>query len=243
MGEQIRAHIVVPFCQFSGLDCDALSAHNMRMELQDFPTAEEALKELSVLTSTIQEFLIDATAVVIPYFAERGLTTNRRLATDMLRYELLQQLREAGIPVENENDQITVPVLSNNGIECSCDGWTVKVLRSAHDIPPPGHSDKRSLFFGQQLPLIQFSGIQAGHDLRPNVVILWDFDYLYTTLALRLAAPWEVSGRWGPVGCFWNVPVPEPTNAAETEEPEIRLKDVEGIEGDVHLERGDDLQR
>ena len=215
----------------------------MRMKLQVFPTAEEALQELSGLTTAIQEFLIDATAVVIPYFAERGLATNRRLATDMLRYEVLMQLRAVGIPVEDEHDQITVAALSNNGIECSCAGWSVKVLRSAHDIPPPGHSDKRSRFFAQQLPLMQFSDIQAVHDLRPNVVILWDFDYLYTTLALRLAAPREVSGPWGPVGCFWNVPVPEPTNAAETEEPDIRLKEVEEIEGDELLERGDDLQR
>ena len=170
----------------------------MRMVLQVFPTAEEALKGLSGLTKAIQEFLIDATTVVIPYFEKRGLATNRRLATDMLRYELLLRLREVGIPVEDENDQITVAALSNNGIECSCAGWSVKVLRSAHDIPPPGYSDKRSRFFAQQLTLIQFSDIQAGHDLRPNVVILWDFDYLYTTLALRLAAPREVSG---PLGC------------------------------------------
>ena len=213
------------------------------MELQDFPTAAEALKELSGLTTAIQEFLIDATAVVIPYFAERGLATNRRLATDMLHYELLQQLKGVGIPVVDENDQITVAALSNNGIECSCAGWSVKVLRSAHDIPPPGHSEKRSRFFGQQLPLMQFSDTQAGHDLMPNVVILWDFDDSYTTLTLRLAAPREVYGPWDPVGCFWNVLVPEPTNAAEMEEPEIQLKDVEEIEGSELLERGDDLQR
>ena len=215
----------------------------MQMELQEFPSAEEALQELSYLTTAVRDFLIDATAVVIPYFAERGLATNRRLATDMLRYELLSRLREVGIPVEDENDQITVAALSNNGIECSCAGWSVKVLRSAHDIPPPGHSDKRSRFLAQQLPLISFPEIQQGHGLRPNVVLLWDFDDLYATLTLRLAAPREVSSPWGPVGCFWNVPVPQPTNAAEMEEPDIRLKEVEEIEGDEPLERGDDLQR
>lgn len=186
------------------------------MELPNIPSKEQALQELQTLTDSLYDFFPRIAAEeVVPYFSRRGRPVNARLATDILRYEAHWHLTRLGIEVNFEDDSandsiepgVSLNWLANNGIEGTFANWAFKLLRSRNgEVPRPGASVRRREFFSQQ-PWLMPPDSEDGVQLRPNVVLLWDFDAEYTEVSLRLAVPREVSYRNGYVRCYYNVPV------------------------------------
>ena len=111
--------------------------------------------------------------------------------------------------------------LSNNGIECQFAGWTIKIFRGT-ELHPPGYSNSRLSFFRQER-FFNYSMIpdlfpDEPTQIRPNIVILWEFAEHYTTLSRRLALPCYVHTRWNPVECYWTVDVP-PRDGENSHQP------------------------
>ena len=218
-------------------------SHNMRMKLPEEWNEDQALQELNPLTTALYDFLEAGVVEVIPWFHNRDLPTDERLATDMLRYEVRRRLKGWGIEVDMEEDVDLTP-LPNNGIEGTFNGWSFKLLRSRNDeVPPPGGSVRRANYCSQQLRLIPLDE-QAGSEPRPNTVILWNFDSRYEQAQLRLAVPREARGPHAQVACYFNVPVPHPaletvapSSDVDTTEPDVRWKESPEVEHEEQVEQ------
>ena len=182
--------------------------------------------------------------LVVPYFSRRERAINERLATDMLRYEMLSHLQQRGIKAEEVNEpsladddpKLQVDSIPNNGIQGTFNDWPFKILRSRDGrIPTPGNSIKRRAYYNQS-GYQQFPLFPADEDFqpRPNAVLLWNFDSPYESLHLRLAVPSNVSDS-GIVHCYYNEPVPDPTSPTlgtpdpgeedSRVEPNVQLRD------------------
>ena len=189
------------------------------MSLPYVASKEQALRELFPLTSTLYEVFPEAAdEIVIPHFAVRGRPIDQGLATHMLRYEVRCSLDEVGISVFEDSDdslgdmpsEFDMQPLPNSGIEGIFAGWRFKLLRSrTGEVPPPGRSDRRKRFYSQQLGLRGFDKLEE-LQVRPNVVVLWDFDVTYRRIDIRVAIPQEATGEYGAVRCYYNVQVPHP---------------------------------
>ena len=214
------------------------------------PEPEEALAELKSLTDAVRDFLLEATDDVVAYFHRQGQTVDRTASTNMFRYELLRRLKSHCPITDQDNQDLIVIKLSNNGIQCSFAGWTIKMFRGT-EIHSPGHSNSRLSFFRQE-QFFNYSMIpnlfpDEPSPIRPNIVILWEFSENHTTLNLRLTLPRYVHSRWSPVECYWTADVtekdtdnsgqlPSTTTFTETygsiedpniEEPEIQEPDIQ----------------
>ena len=65
-----------------------------------------------------------------------------RVHLNMFRYELLRRLKSHCPIADQDNQDLVVIKLSNNDIQCSFAGWTVKMFRGT-ELHPPGHSNSR----------------------------------------------------------------------------------------------------
>ena len=218
------------------------------------PKPSQALNELKPLTDAVNDFLLESTGHVLAYFNRQHLPVNRSVSTNMFRYELLRRLRDHCYILDQNNRDLVVHSLSNNGIQCQFAGWPVKIFRGT-ELRPPGHSQSRLRFFRQE----QFYQPSMMADLfpdepippRPNIVILWEFSEDHTIVNLRLVLPKDAQSGWDAVECYWFTDVPQNnaqnpvqpvsgTNATETsdrlddsedpEEPEIQELDIQFIE-------------
>ena len=223
------------------------------------PKPSQALSELKPLTDAVNDFLLESTGHVLAYFNRQHLPVNRSVSTNMFRHQLLLRLRDHCYILDQNNRDLVVHSLSNNGIHCQFAGWSVKMFRGT-ELRPPGHSQSRLRFFWQE----QFYQPSMMADLfpddpiphRPNIVILWEFSEDHTIVNLRLVLPkdaqsGDAQSGWGTVECYWSTDVPQnnaqnPVNpvsdtiATETsdlrddsedpEEPEIQEPDIQWIE-------------
>ena len=221
--------------------------------ITEIPPRKQAYSELLPLTTVLYEVFPEvASGFVIPYFTNRGRSIDQSLVTDMLRYEVKCRLKEQGIDVyqddEDSSDRVLPEVdlnwLPNNGIEGMFQGWCFKLLRSRNDeVPSPCGSDRRKLFYAQQLPL-GGRGSQNALQNRPNLVILWNFDASYRQVHIRIAVPKEAAGDFGAVKCYYNFSVPDPVlevsqypvDEAFVEELEVTWKESGQAEFGAQLE-------
>ena len=187
---------------------------------------------------------------------------NHRLATDMLRYEVYEVLRQQEIdasiddPADSRDQDADVGLnwLPNNGIEGTYRGWSFKILRSRDGaVPPPGKSTRLRSYLCQQLRLLPWTGEKVVQS-RPNAVFLWDCDIDYAVFELKLAVPRETHGSYGTVDCYYNIDIPHPTaqicqgQPTDTPEPqmtelEIKWKIPSESTTDSWVEQRNDLRR
>ena len=195
------------------------------MILPSLPARKQVFRELSPLSTMLYETFPEiASDTVIPYFADRGRAIDQRLATDMLRYEILYALNSLGVYAEYDDglaaqdapSVVDLKQIQNNGIEGIFGGWRFKLLRSRSGaVPPPGRSEQRKQYYAQRPPPSQQLalyglGEHRPSPLRPNAVILWDFDDGYKQVQIRIAIPQGFSGEFGAVRCYFNDLVPHP---------------------------------
>ena len=189
------------------------------MIIPNTPSKEQALAELFPLTALLYEAFPEiAENIVLPYFFDRQREVDERLATDMFRYEMKHVLNSRGVDVDLDDEdmgqefqsEVDLNWLPNNGIEGTYKGWRFKLLRSRNgSVPPPGRSERRKLYYAQQLPLAGFEN-PVKSQYRPNLVILWDFERPYKQVTINLAMPKESTGAFGAVQCHFNDVVRHP---------------------------------
>ena len=185
------------------------------------PEPQQALEELKPLTNAVNDFLLEATDHVLPYFLQRGLPPDPTAGNDMFRYELSRQLKTNCNILDLNYQPLIVKKLNNNGIQCTFAGWTIKIFHGS-ELYPPGYSNSRLAFFRQEsffnYSMLQDLFPEEDKSRRPNIVLLWQFSNNYTTLNQWLALPASVLTRWSPVECHWKIQVPEdtPNNSGQT---------------------------
>lgn len=195
------------------------------MNLPQVPPPEQVLQKIEPVTTALYEMFPTAAQQALPYFRARGLELNGALIVCMLRYEVKQQLLKAEFQVEDDDPDGAEPAdllvehLANNGLACTFNGVSIKVLKSDDGrLPVPGPSRRRQSFYAQQLGFIG-EGFGPSGNSEPerqqtstclNVVILWHFDPSYTVLGLRLAAPKAGSLSRASVAEYWNVAIEHP---------------------------------
>ena len=212
------------------------------MSLPNIPSAEQTLKELSPLTEALYEIFPDIAANrIVPYFRGRSLDVNRTLFACMIRYEVGLALQaKLGIDIENDdealdNGEVSIEQLANNGIAGVFAGYHFKILKSSSEdgqLPVAGSSIRRKSFYGQQMLLIAID--QPLEELRPNAVILWNFESNYTRLRLWLSVPREGGESRKSTKAHYTEAVPHPITSigpdpghrehAEVAEPDVTEK-------------------
>lgn len=214
------------------------------MYAQHLPDSKEALAELAPVIAALHSLFRRAyTEVVEPFFAglvERPL--DESVATHLLRYEVLTNLRIYGIDVfEDPESDATLGLkqLPQNGIEGTHGAYRFKVRRSRDgSVPPAGDSERLQRFYNQGQMVLP--GFDEGEDAATrhfNVLFLWNFDAAYGEFKLNLAMPISCGGAYGKVMVHFNVPVPNPRREEEAraksdtlvtpEELAITLQDIE----------------
>ena len=157
---------------------------------------------------------------VVPYFKRASVPIDRVVANTMVRHSLKSALTDCfptlATPgdVQDYSEALVFKRLANHGIESCYRGTRFKIVSTrGRWVPPPGNSEHRLEFYnndvlGCQLSLFGESAEKTWRQLNPNVVILWNYDDAYESLALMLAVPDKATSPFGEVKCAYIVDVP-----------------------------------
>jgi hypothetical protein len=175
------------------------------MPTPKLPEFEEVQSDLKTLWPDVFEAFEAACQETRSFFDERDKPVDRALASNIVRYLVIQHLEKNGFDAVAE--VVEREALANNGISLLVGRYHLRFRKATHGgVPAPGESQTLQGFYGQQMTFA-FPGIDPPAPPADivNVLVLWDVTATYKFIGLSLACPVaggegqnSVSLHWGP---------------------------------------------
>jgi len=180
------------------------------------PSPEEVQKDLELIVPTIHTALEHGTLKAREFFEREDPDSHvdRYLAPNLVRYWAKRYLQNAGLQVSEEQAELNLQPLPNNGLCLRFGRYGLRILKSDDGDPPvPGDSVSRRNFSHQiSIVYVTEDGAEVREDVR-NLLILWDIDRLYNLAELSLAYPKSGNDTKASVQVHWHVPIEHPAFA------------------------------
>ncbi len=209
--------------------------------MEDIPSGQEALADLSGAIATIWSALDSAILETKEFFEERGAPIDRSLAPNLIRYVVKRRLNAQGQIAEDEESlDYEMQTLPNNGLCMEYGRYQLRILKADNgELPIPGQSKKRQAFWNQaQLDL--YDNEQPAQAVPSvNLIVLWDADSNYNFDSVSLICPKTGGMTRDSVSNYWSVPVPNPIMqlasaiASEVEEDDIVITPLQEMTGET----------
>jgi hypothetical protein len=173
-------------------------------------TPESVMKDLSRLFPLVYTAFDYGVFKAREYFEnqenEDDKIIDRYLAPNLVRFHAVRYLRRAGEDAhEDEENDISMSPIPNNGIHVNCGKYHIKILKSNKgDLPVPGHSQSRRTFYDQ--PFLEYS--DNVDFLNIKLILLWNVDKSYTLGILSLACPKSGEQTRESVTHHWHCRIP-----------------------------------
>lgn len=190
------------------------------------------LKKLSSAIPVIYSALQHGTFKAKEYFDESGRNVDRYLAPNLVRYNAKEVLEKRRQEISSGDDLIVINV-PNNGMYVSCGDFNIRILKTNNgDLPVPGHSKSRMLFYHQGSLALDFSNnktISEQND-QVNLLILWDVVSPYNLGELSIACPKSGYLTRESVAAHWHCKIPDALLLGHSvDNIPIELLDVEDL--------------
>jgi hypothetical protein len=142
---------------------------------------------------------------------EPGKPYDRHYFAYTMRVIAKRNLAELGVEAEIEEEESSIKVkvesVALGGLVLKTPGFVIRVLKpDAHLELPRAASERRALFYEQQIPLPfpEISPAESNGQRDLGIVYLWDVNAEFTKLSWSIALPMNRDGD-----CFWKVRLEE----------------------------------
>ncbi len=180
--------------------------------MEDIPSGQEALADLSGAVTTIWSGLDSAILETKEFFENRGVPIDRSLAPNLIRYFVKGRLNAQGKIAEDEEMlDYEMQNLPNNGLCMEYGRYQLRILKADNgELPIPGQSKKRQAFWNQE-QLNLYDDEQPIETVPSvNLIVLWDADSSYNLDSVSLICPKTGGTTRDSVSNYWSIPVPNP---------------------------------
>lgn len=199
-------------------------------DFSPFPTADDALADLTQFLPVVWEALDSAATGAASFFAE-GVPIDACLFPNLVRYYAKRFFASRHVDAKDEDTPSDFQSigLANNGLCVVCGRYAIRIRKSDDGlVPVPGPSMTLQQFY-RQIPLPFNMANKPPQVVDTSLLLLWHVDELHRLDGLELSCPRDGGDSRSSVEIYWSVPLTSPLEKPKEVAPKL-IDDLEGIE-------------